>query len=152
MRKCSFGDALATTQTSATGTYGVYNLETGYDYSLTPYKDDDHLNGISTFDLVLISKHILNVQPLDSPYKIIAADINNSGSITTMDMVLLRRLILTIDQALTNNTSWRFIPADYVFQNPVNPFAENFPEVMNINDLEADKLDLNFVAIKGGRC
>lgn len=144
------GAALATTKTSATGTYGVYNLEKGYDYSLTPYKDDDHLNGISTFDLVLISKHILNVQPLDSPYKIIAADINNSGSITTMDMVLLRRLILTIDQALTNNTSWRFIPADYVFQNPENPFAENFPEVMNINNLEANKLDLNFVAIKVG--
>jgi hypothetical protein len=38
-------------------------------------------------DLVLISKHILGLEPLNSPYKMIAADANKSNSITTFDIV-----------------------------------------------------------------
>jgi hypothetical protein len=61
-----------------------------------PAKVDNPLNGVTTYDLVLISKHILGIEPFDSPYKMTAADVNNSGSITTFDIVELRKLILGI--------------------------------------------------------
>jgi hypothetical protein len=111
--------------------------------------DENPLNGVSSFDLVLISKHILQLEQLDSPYKIIAADINHSGSVTTMDMVELRKLILHIDDDFANNTSWRFVEAAYVFPTPTNPFATVFPEEVNINGLAADE-EHDFVGVKIG--
>ena len=50
-----------------------------------------------------INKHILQAQRLDSPYKLIAADANRSGSITTLDLVQIRRLVLNIANQLPNN-------------------------------------------------
>jgi hypothetical protein len=135
----------------ADGSYGFANLVEGYDYTITPERDGDYLNGVSTFDLVLISQHILGVNPLNSPYKIIAADANRSGSVTTLDLIQLRKLILGIDTELANNTSWRFVAGGYAFPEPANPWYEAFPEAENINNLpEAGLSNLNFIAVKIG--
>lgn len=139
-----------TVTTDASGAYNLGNVPVGGDYTITPVKDVNPLNGVSTFDLVLMSKHILNVQTLDSPYKLIAADVNNSGTVTTFDLVAARKLILFIDDAFPNNTSWRFVRADHVFSNPANPFADNFPEVYNLNNLSSDMSAADFVAVKVG--
>ena len=145
------GQGTASMLTNADGTYSFTGLVEGYDYTIIPERDGDYLNGVSTFDLVLISQHILGVQLLDSPYKRIAADVNNSESITTLDLIQLRKLILSIDTEFSNNTSWRFVDAAYVFPNPLDPWVEEFPEVININDLvETGSYNNNFVAVKIG--
>lgn len=38
----------------------------GSNYTLTPSNDNNHLNGVSTYDLVLITKHILGLELLDT--------------------------------------------------------------------------------------
>jgi hypothetical protein len=119
------------------------------DFIVSPVKDDNPLNGVSTFDLVLISRHILLTEQLDSPYKVIAADANRSGFVTAFDMVELRRLILGVYQELPANTSWRFVRADYVFPNPQLPFQPAFPESVVISPAMIDST-YNFVAIKVG--
>jgi hypothetical protein len=145
------GSSAAPFMTQNDGTYAFTNLAEGLDYTVTPQRDGDYLNGVSTFDLVLISKHILGVGPLSTPYQRIAADVNNSGSITTLDLIQLRKLILSIDTEFANNTSWRFVEEAYVFPDPSNPWAEQFPEVININDLPATSItDADFVAVKIG--
>lgn len=116
--------------------------------TLKPEKDSFPLNGVTTFDLVLMSKHILGLQPLTSPYQQIAADINQSGSITTYDIVELRKLILAIYNEFPNNHSWRFVPKLYVFPDPENPFSAPFPETMSVPEALANGGD--FVAIKIG--
>jgi hypothetical protein len=136
--------------TDASGTYQFEDLTPGSDYTVQLSKEDHPSNGVTTFDLVLISKHILRVRPLGSPYKIIAADANNSGTVTTLDLIHLRRLILRLESELEGNTSWRFVPVDYSFQEPHNPFAENWPEVKNYNNLEVADLEADFIAIKVG--
>ena len=85
-----------------------------------PTKNDNPLNGVTTYDLVLISKHILFIEPFDSPYKVIAADANKSESVTTFDIVEIRKLILGIYQNLPNNKSYRFF--NKTLQLPPNPF------------------------------
>ncbi|MEM1319134.1 MAG: T9SS type A sorting domain-containing protein [Bacteroidota bacterium] len=135
--------------TDLAGGYAFDSLPTGYNYTITPEKNTDPLNGVTTFDLVLMSKHILGVEPLGSPYKIIAADVNASGTVTTFDMLQLRKLILRIDNEFRDNTSWRFVDRDYRFPDPVNPFASAFPEAYFVNGLAQD-LRSNFVAIKTG--
>ncbi|MCG8329050.1 MAG: T9SS type A sorting domain-containing protein, partial [Chitinophagales bacterium] len=145
------GQGAASMQTGADGTYSFAGLVEGYDYTIIPERDGDYLNGVSTFDLVLISQHILGVQLLDSPYKRIAADVNKSESITTLDLIQLRKLILSIDTEFSNNTSWRFVDAAYVFPNPQDPWQEVFPELVNANDLsEYGIAGLDFIAVKIG--
>ncbi len=131
------------------GDYEFGGLMLQSNYVVTPEKNDDPLNGLSTFDIVLMTKHVLATELLDSPYKIIAADINKSGSVSTLDILKLRRLILFIDTEFQENTSWRFVDAEFVFPDPTNPFATSFPEVYSINGLlESEQAD--FVAIKIG--
>lgn len=73
--------------------------------------DNNWLSGLTTFDLVCISKHILGLDTLENGYKQLAADANKSNTVTTFDIVLFRKLILGIDTALAAYTQpWRFIP------------------------------------------
>ena len=133
---------------------GVYDfnqaLPVASNYTVTPLKDDNHLNGVTTFDLVLISKHILGLEPLDTPYKMIAADANKSNSITTFDIVELRKLILGIYNELPNNTSWRFVDKAFNFADPANPFSQQFPEFLSVADVQANQMDDDFVSVKVG--
>jgi hypothetical protein len=139
-----------TTMSDNAGAYNFNAIPTASNSTITPVKDDNPLNGVSTYDLVLISKHILGLQPLNSPYKMIAADANKNGSITTFDIVELRKLILGIYSTLPNNTSWRFVDKSYVFPNQNNPFSDIFPENKSITNLSANQLNQNFVSIKVG--
>jgi len=52
------GDMQESMMTTADGTF-QFELNAGDNYTITPVKDIRPLNGVSTFDLVLISKHIL---------------------------------------------------------------------------------------------
>ncbi|TNE56828.1 MAG: HYR domain-containing protein, partial [Bacteroidetes bacterium] len=133
-----------------TGNYSFAGVPYLGDYTVTPTKDNDPLNGVSTFDLVLINKHILGLAPLNSPYKMIAADANNSRSITTFDIVELRKLILGIYTELPNNTSWRFVDRDFSFPDPLNPFQTIFPETKQIAAMQQSMNDENFVSVKVG--
>ena len=116
--------------------------------SVAAAKNDDVLNGVSTLDLVLIQRHILGIQKLDDPYKLLAADVNNSRSITASDLVNLRKLILGITNEFENNTSWRFVPKAYTFDDPEFPF--DFPSKIGIDTLFEDKGGVDFIAVKTG--
>lgn len=131
------------------GYFAFYDLPGGGDYSVIPRKNIAPLNGVTTYDMALIRRHILAIQSLDSPYKIIAADINKSNSVTTADLVALQKLILYVTTDFANNESWRFVDAGFVFPNPLNPFETPFPEVGSFNNLfENHKID--FIGIKVG--
>lgn len=136
--------------TNREGQYTFSELMEGDDFTVIPRMEGNDRLGLTTFDLVLIRKHILGVSLLDSPYKIIAADLNNSGNISILDMILLQRLILGVEDSLPGNNSWRFVDASYIFPDPSHPFLEAFPSVININNLDGSFNDANFIGIKMG--
>lgn len=78
------------------------------DAAVSAEKNDNPLNGVSTYDLVMMTKHLLAVQPISDPYLLRAADVNNNGTITNADIVELRKMILAIQTGFTKNKSWRF--------------------------------------------
>jgi hypothetical protein len=117
-------------------------------FTVTPTLDLDPLNGVNTWDLVLVSRHILGLEPLNTPYKLIAADANKSGTITTFDIVEFRKLILGTYTSIPQNTSWRFVDADQTFANPMNPFAEVIHG--SIENISLFTTALDFVGIKIG--
>ena len=138
-------------QTDAQGIFLFYNVPANpANYTLTPFKDNNFLDGVSTYDLVLISKHILGLEYLNSPYKIIAADANHSESVTTFDIVEIRKLILGIYDDFPDNTSWRFVDKDFVFPNPTNPFQSAFPESITRSNVTAVQFAEDFIGIKVG--
>jgi hypothetical protein len=133
--------------TDETGTYS-FDLEAGADYSVVPSLDLDVSNGVTTFDIVLITQHILGMNTFNDAYQYIAADANNSNSITTLDAVAIRMVILQLADAFPNNTSWRFVDADHVFADPTDPWG--YPEVINYNNLDVEDLAADFIGVKIG--
>lgn len=135
--------------TDAQGNYAFENMPAGGDYNVLPSKDDDHLNGVSTLDLILIQRHILGIEELDSPYQLIAADVNSSEDINGIDLVELRKLILGIYEEFPDNTSWRFVDAEYKFADATNPWLSTIAESYGIINLSMD-MDIDFVGVKIG--
>lgn len=123
------------------------------EYELMPDDpfDNNVRNGITTFDVLILQKHILNLRPLDSPYKLIAADLNNSGDVTAFDMLLLRQMILSVINDFPNTPSWRFVDAAHQFEDETNPFSAPIPSSISIDAANVGpQLDNRFIAIKMG--
>ncbi len=118
------------------------------DFTIMPEKDNDYLNGVTALDIVLIQRHLLGLTTFDSPYTIIAGDINNDGRLSALDLVDLRRLVLGIYDELPRNKSWRFVAASQRFPNPTSPFP--FTEVISISDFDGSERGQNFMAVKIG--
>lgn len=138
----------AKSMTNQEGSYMFQGVNTFDPKSIDAFKNDDANNGVSTLDLVLIQRHILGITPFQTPYQLLAADINNSRSVNTSDLVLLRKLILGTTEKFENNTSWRFIPQGYQFIDPSFPY--DFPSRVDIDSLFEDKSNVNFTAVKVG--
>ncbi|MBK8624256.1 MAG: T9SS type A sorting domain-containing protein [Saprospiraceae bacterium] len=117
-------------------------------YKITPEKDTDHLNGVSTLDLVLIQRHILGLAKLSSAYKYVAADINNDNNITAADLVELRKLILGIYTEFPKNTSWKFVDKSANVSDVTRVWDAN--QYVNIDNFNTSMMENNFVAIKIG--
>ena len=134
--------------TSSNGNYN-FNVTASNTYTITPSKNNDSVpdNGISTLDIILMQRHILNIDSLDSPYKMIAADVNGSGNVTTMDIILTRRMILHTSNFFPGNKLWSFVSSDYNFVNPNNPFPFSENKVVT-NATQLNNLD--FIGIKLG--
>lgn len=143
-------DSITVLMTAYTGTDGAFlaqGVPTCDNYYVRPRKNDDAGNGVTTLDLVIVSQHILGLVPITSPYKLIAADANRNNDISTLDLVAIQKVILQLEDGFPNNTSWRFVPADYPM--PLDPFTETFPEQIVIDNL-LEATSVAFTAIKIG--
>ena len=133
--------------TDETGRYEFANNPISYDYQISNSKNDDYANGVNTIDLIRIQRHILGLQPLDSPYKRIAADINNDQKINSVDLVELRKLVLGIYTELPQNDSWRFVDSE---QNMSLDLPWPLNEIRAIFGLDQDETNQDFVGVKIG--
>ncbi|MEN0004311.1 MAG: carboxypeptidase regulatory-like domain-containing protein [Bacteroidota bacterium] len=143
----SQSQVIATEVTNGAGNYEFTNIPTNQTYTIDAEKNDVPINGLSTFDLVVTAKHILGIQMLDSPYRILAADVNQSGTVTTLDVVTMRSLILAMSSELPDGVEWIFVPANYTFPSPTNPFP--FTPNNSIT-LTQSISDANFIGVKLG--
>jgi len=131
---------------------GSYNFDSnpiGYNYDISANRTDTYSNGVSTFDLVLIQKHILGLTTLDSPFKIIAADVNETESVTASDLVKVQKMVLgIIPNDVPVDDSWKFVVADQVFADNLNPWP--YLEEANLVDVNSSVMSQDFIGIKMG--
>jgi PKD repeat protein len=138
------------TNTNAFGEYEFLGLGAGLDYTVTPMRNTNHRDGVTAIDLALIQRHILNIQLLNSPYKMIAADVDISGLVSGIDLVKIQQLILNITTEFPDFNSWRFVDEKFIFTEPTNPFIDNFPENIEFSNLDQDTFGNDFIAMKLG--
>ncbi len=135
-------------ETNVDGQYYLENLGAYNKYQVAPDKNDNVLDGLTTLDIVLIQKHLLGIKKFDDPYKYIAADANDSKSVTASDILQLRKLILGRMNELPSKKSWKFITAKTEFDNPTHPW--NFEEKYITDSLFFEQDSFDFIAIKIG--
>lgn len=130
------------------GTYAFSSLEMYKDYMLTAEHDIEHKNGISTLDIIIIQRHILGIEDLSSPYKLMAADVNKSQTITAIDLTEIRKIILGIYDDFPDNDSWIFVNAEQSFSDPMQPW--NFDEYLAFPDFDQDAQEMDMIGVKIG--
>ena len=115
-------------------------------------RNEGHIVGFSTFDLLKISQHILGIESFTSFYQVMAADLNNSQTITTFDIVEGRKLLLGIYDTFPAVPSWRIIrpladPSDLGQWDSIRYTYEHM-----FLDMQGDVVlpELDFVGVKMG--
>jgi hypothetical protein len=135
-----------------TGNDGLYSfaVEPGGNYVITPSKNNDVriANGVSTLDILIMQRHVLALDLFASPYKIIAADGNETGSVTTLDIVLSRSVILGNSVSYPIGRLWEFANSDFIFPNPQSPLP--FEKSRSYFNVLSDITKQDFIGIKLG--
>lgn len=127
--------------TYTTGADGMYYLSaaSGTNFTITATKNRSIANGamlgVTASDASRITQHVGATLPFTSPYKMIAADVNNSKSITSADSSAINSALTgnPINQALFVNRTWVFVPASHTF--PALPWVgawAPYPESVSI--------------------
>lgn len=115
---------MGTVTTGADGRYAFNNLPQDSSYFLKISRNINYLDGVSTFDVVMISRHILGIERFQDADQMIASDVNLSRSITTLDLVEMRRLILGMVNVFPAEDHWVFIPDQNLSGTPGQVFSE----------------------------
>ena len=143
------GTTANTYQSDATGNYNCTNLPNGnYLLKLSKNNDVTKSNGVTTADVILMQRHILNLSKISNAYKLIAADVNNDKIINSTDVIRMKRLILGLDTTFTGNRLWAFVDSAYQFPDTTNPFP--YRDSISFNNLVNNKTNQTFIGVKLG--
>lgn len=103
-------------------------LTLGRMYYVEPVKNTDPINGLSSFEIFLAQRLLLGLEvpQITEPLQIVGMDMNCSQSVSTLDLLIMQRLLIgDLDEAPGCN-SWTFVPDSHDF--PVDYDVNNvFP-------------------------
>ncbi len=77
-------------------------------HRLSALKEDRTMNGISTADLIQISKHVIGKTEFEDIGRLRAADVNGDGHISVRDLITLRKLLLAKIDSIPGRDFWQF--------------------------------------------
>jgi len=99
--------------------------------------------GISIADVIRLQQHLSGEAPFDQPYQWIAADLDNSGTITYQDVTLLKQLI----NGDFEDAGWRIVPLSYF--NRLPKYQVPLPPITKVIKIER-VVTVDFVGVKLG--
>lgn len=138
--------------TDENGSFLFTDLAVGGEYMIRPNMPDQvDLSRVKTSDIFKITNHILGVNDITDPYRLLAADVNADGVINVSDMVGIRRVILGLDDSFASGPTWRFIRRDFDLTGLEEGWdASIFPATFRVDELTGHNRDGDFVAIEVG--
>jgi hypothetical protein len=141
--------------TGADGCYEFNDLNLGFDYLIQPSKLINPKNGVDINDASLVAQYAGNKPSLNSPYKIVSADVifDASQKVSVNDAQLIARVAApSAPNDFGQQPSWKFVISEYEF--PVLPltgsYNDDFPQFRFINNIDGDYCDENFIGMKLG--
>ena len=145
--------------TLADGLYGLNG--SGANLMITPTKTAPPalpLNGVTAADALAVQKHVALLVPITDPYKLIAADVDLSNSVTNLDASIIRQAVLNNSNAIAFFIAkpWRFVPTPDPgpgfpgYNPPPNPFSAPIPEKRTLVGVAGPVTNQNFYGIKVG--
>lgn len=136
--------------TDAEGKFEISPMTAGCNYLLVPTFDSPAKTGVNTLDALLVQAQIDNIQPLDSPYKLLAGDVDNSGALTAADALNIVQVAIGASPVFPNGQSWQFVPQGHVFSDPLNPWSASIPPSVAFCLSGDINFNPNFVGVKAG--
>lgn len=134
------------------GSFSFDTVPVGGSYLVRPFKNDlREFHYIDYSDVISIINHVEGKKILDSPYKLLAADVNLDKEINQRDIFIVANKANKKRDYDSIPMTWHFIPADFIFEDPLNPFLEDsIPSAIQIDTLNSPVLDAHFVGYKLG--
>ncbi|MBK8191877.1 MAG: hypothetical protein IPK76_01160 [Lewinellaceae bacterium] len=140
------GDATDNDLTPVDGTYTL-TASSGSNFTVTPTKSINKFNGVTAADVAAIQQHVANINPITNPYKQVAADVNKSNSITSLDASIVYQALLGNPLAINQfKTPWRFVPVAHTMNIP--PWG--FPEKIVLTGVSGILPNQDFFGVKTG--
>ena len=138
--------ALATTSTDASGDY-EFSETLDYTNGLVEMdKVDTWRNGLSVPQVARIVAHANNTRTFTDPYLLIAADFNCDGRVNVTDAISIYYSLFGLQDGPSCGP-WIFIPRDFIFIDPTDPF--DYDEAADLSTYAPGE-DIDFVGIKKG--
>lgn len=142
--------------TNENGQYRFEDLPIG-EYYIEATKTDDYINGVTLVDASLILQHATDtLSLLNDPYKVLAADIDQSQSITNRDGDLVKQLAQGAIDTWDTVDPWGFIRSNFDFGTSLNSPWEAMEQatiestIIHIPILNRDHFSSNFIGFKYG--
>lgn len=115
------------------------------------------LNGVNTFDAILIQRHIMGTESFTKSQQYIAADVDRSGGIGTEDLLVIYDVILGTKSEFPNSSSWVFYNKNQQFPNlegtltvplqtEINPFTGTGPFHADFMAVKTGDVDFTSIA------
>jgi len=125
------------------GRFEFYNTLVTDATSFNFQKEISAQAGISTADIIRLQQHLSGEAPFDQAYQWIAADLDNSGTITYQDVTLLKQLI----NGDFEDAGWRIVPLSYF--NSLPKYQVQLPPITKVIKIER-VVEVDFVGVKLG--
>jgi len=135
-----------------TDTAGVFNsplLNLNLPYSIKLVKDVVPSTGLSVLDVILLKDHILGIKKLSTPFQYLAADVNKSNSLNTVDLFQIKQIILGTYDKWPSNVSLNYVDKNNSYSIPQEIWSKSFTEI-KIDSVAVDSVKFNIYAIKTG--
>lgn len=138
-----------------TGVDGYYEfiVPAGSTVTVTPVKNINPSNGVTSLDFAIIQQHILAppaLKPLTTPYKLIAADENGNNQINGIDIAIFQNTILNNHPNFPNVTSWVFVEEGFVFPDPLQPWLTGWDASTTFINIGGNQANTDFIGVKMG--
>ena len=118
----TFGANCDHTTTSNSSAHFNYYLPTTCHGPLCMTYHTIPLDGVTTFDLIYIGRHLLGIEPFTRAQQFLAADVDRSGVVSSLDMIDLRMMILSIHDNWQNSKNVIFVSTQdyYTMQSMID--------------------------------
>ncbi|MBK9271812.1 MAG: T9SS type A sorting domain-containing protein [Saprospiraceae bacterium] len=144
------GALVMNTKSKNQGQFSFLNLTHQNSYQLIPEYDQKDLKGIDVNDAIILLRHLLKMEAITDPYKLLAADLNQDKIIDYADFNLLYGLVngtVPLDQL---KVLWRFVPKAHVFKSAQLSYQEDISSYMNFQKIGSSYDKADYYVIKLG--